>query len=52
MKELGGRRGTGVLVGLAMPLACGGTDVSGPHIMVIIWIRGEACNAENETVDL
>ena len=46
MKELVGK--TGVLVGLVLPLAGGGTEAGvWPHSRTIVWVRGETCKAES-----
>ena len=51
MKELGGK--TGVLVGLDLHLAAGGTEAGvSPHMVAIIWVRGETFKSESETADL
>ena len=49
MKERGGK--TGVLVGLDLPSAGGGTE-AGVHIGATVWVRGETFKAESETADL
>ena len=50
-KELGEQ--TGVLVGLDLPSASGGTEAgSDPHIGTVVCIRGETLKAESETADL
>ena len=51
MKELAGK--TGVLVGLDLPSAGGGTEVAvwSPH-QAIVWVKGETFKAEGETADL
>ena len=50
-KELGAE--TGVLVGLDLPSASGGTEAgSDPHIGAIVSVRGETFKAESETADL
>ena len=50
-KELGGKRG--VLVGLDLPSAGGGTEAGVPSPRgAIVWVGGEAFKAESERADL
>ena len=50
MKELGEK--TGVLVGLDLPSAGGGTEAGvHPHIGAIVRVRGQTFIAESETAD-
>ena len=51
MKELGEK--TGVLVGLDLPSAGGGTETGVRFpLWEIVWVRGETFKAESETDDL